>query len=194
MSRIAYKPGTMLYPVPVVLVTSKHGDRDNIITIAWAGTICSDPPMLSISVRPERFSYNLIKDSGSFAVNLPGEDLANAVDFCGVKSGADMDKFDVCGLTRTPASIIEAPLIAECALSMECKVTNMIELGTHHLFLAEIIAVSAQKSLVDKSGRLCLEKARLLCYNHGRYSIASKPFGKFGFSIERKGKKTKNKK
>jgi flavin reductase (DIM6/NTAB) family NADH-FMN oxidoreductase RutF len=189
MSKVTWKPGTMLYPVPAAMVSCSHGGVDNILTISWAGTICTNPPMLSISVRPERFSYNLIKESGEFVVNLPGSNLSFAADYCGVKSGRDIDKFKELNLHKEKANKINAPLIKEAPLSIECKVRNIIELGSHHMFIADVVAVNVEEKLLDEKGTLQLEQAELICYNHGKYCIASKPLGKFGYSVERRKKK-----
>ncbi len=186
MSKIVWKPGTMLYPVPAVLITSAYGKSVNVFTVSWVGTVCTDPPMLSVSIRPERYSYDLIKKSGEFVVNLPGQDLASAVDFCGVKSGKDIDKFAELKLHTERASIVKAPVIKECPVAIEARVKSVQELGSHHMFLAEVVAVNVEKKLVDKSGRLRLDKAGLLCYNHGYYYSLFKSLGKFGFSVQKK--------
>jgi flavin reductase (DIM6/NTAB) family NADH-FMN oxidoreductase RutF len=186
MSKIVWKPGTMLYPVPAVLITSAYGKAMNVFTVSWTGTVCTDPPMLSVSIRPERYSYDLIKKSGEFTVNLPGQDLAFAVDFCGVKSGRDIDKFAKLMLHTEAGSVVKAPIIKECPVAIEARVTSVKELGSHHMFLAEVVAVNVEKRLVDKSGTLRLDKAGLLCYNHGYYYTLSKSLGKFGFSIQKK--------
>ena len=182
-----WKPGTLLAPVPPVMVTCKHGtNRPNIITIAWAGTICSEPPMLSISVRPERYSYNLIKDSGEFCVNIPDRKLAEATDLCGVISGKKFDKFHETGLTIAKAQKLETPIILECPLNLECKITQEIELGSHNMFLAEIVAVQVSKDLIDKDNHLNLNKTGLLGYAHGHYYQLGKTLGSFGFSVKKK--------
>ena len=188
MGKITWKPGTMLYPVPAVMVTSKYREKENIITVSWVGTICTNPPMISISIRPERYSYDLIKKSGEFAVNIPDKHLARAVDYCGVKSGKDVDKFAEMGLIKEKASKIGVPLIRQCPISIECVVKDIIELGSHHMFIADVAAVDVEESLLDSSGKLNLTKAGLICYNHGQYCIAEKPLGKFGHSIEKKKK------
>lgn len=191
MAKLTWKPGTMLYPVPAVMVSSKYGDIENIITVSWAGTICTNPAMLSISIRPERFSYDIIRNSGEFVVNIPGKDLAFAADFCGVRSGKDVDKFQFLKLTREKASKVNAPLIAEAPISIECRVVNILELGSHHMFISEVLAVNVEEKLLDKTGKLNLGSADLICYNHGEYCIATKPIGKFGFSVEKKKKRKK---
>ncbi len=188
MGKVIWKPGTMLYPVPVALVTSHYRGSDNVFTVSWIGTVCTEPPMLSISIRPERHSYGMIKSSREFVVNLPGSDMAKEVDFCGVKSGAEVDKFKELGLIKKKASKVKAPLIVQCPLSIECRVEQMIELGSHHMFIAKVLAVHAEEALIDTKGKFHLETARLLCYNHGHYCSVSKPMGKFGFSVQ-KGKR-----
>lgn len=192
MAKQQWKPGTMLYPVPAVLVTSHYGGRDNVLTVSWVGTICTDPPMISISIRPDRFSYKLIKLSREFVVNIPKAEMVRAVDFCGVKSGADVDKFKVLGLIKTKARVVKAPVIAQCPLAIECKVEEILELGSHHLFIARVVSVLADEALIDKKGRFHLERAGLLCYNHGHYCRTTKPIAKFGFSVK-KWKKQKKK-
>ncbi|KRQ87323.1 Flavoredoxin [Caloramator mitchellensis] len=188
MARMIWKPGTMLYPVPAALITSKYEDKENIITISWIGTVCSEPPMLSISVRPERYSYELIKKSGEFVVNIPNKDIAFATDYCGVKSGREVDKFKILNLTKEKASKVEASIIKECPLALECKVKQILELGTHHMFIAEVVAVNVDEKYMDENGKLHLDKANLLMYNHGKYAVTGEHIGKFGFSVEKKKK------
>ena len=192
MTKIVWKPGTMLYPVPAVLITSRHEGVDNVFTVSWVGNVCTEPPMVSLAVRPERHSYGLIKASGEFVINVPGANLAFAVDYCGVKSGREVDKFAALGLRRVPAHQVRAPLIDACPLAIECRVRNLIPLGSHHVFIAEVLAVDVESALIDRSGRLQLEKAALLCYNHGQYCRVSTPLGKFGFSVQKKGRKHKS--
>jgi flavin reductase (DIM6/NTAB) family NADH-FMN oxidoreductase RutF len=186
MPKVTWKPGTMLYPVPAVMITSKYGDIENVFTVSWVGTICTNPPMLSVSIRPERYSYELIKNSREFAVNIPDKHLAGAADYCGVKSGRDVNKFAELGLIKEKASKIMAPLIRQCPVSIECVVKDILELGSHHMFIAEVVAVNVEESLIGNTGKLNLTKAGLICYNHGQYCIAEKPLGKFGFSIQKK--------
>jgi flavin reductase (DIM6/NTAB) family NADH-FMN oxidoreductase RutF len=188
MPKIVWKPGTMLYPVPAVLVTSRFDKAVNVFTVSWAGTVCTDPPMISISVRPERYSYGLIKNSGEFVVNLPGESLAFAVDFCGVKSGKEVDKFKTLKLHTEDASVVKAPVIKECPVAIEARVDSEKKLGSHHMFIARVVAVNVEKSLIDKGSRLRLDKAHLLCYSHGHYCSVSDSLGKFGFSVKKKRK------
>jgi len=183
MSKIAWDPSTMLNPLPAVLVTSKHGKISNVLTVCWAGTICTKPPMVSISIRPERYSYDLIKKSGEFVINLPGENLVTAVDFCGQKSGRDIDKFATCKLNMEEASIVKAPLIRECPVAIEACVEEIKKLGSHHMFISKVLAVNVEKTLMAKnSNRFRMDKANLLCYNHGHYCSVSESLGRFGFS------------
>ncbi|HPS01167.1 MAG TPA: flavin reductase family protein [Candidatus Sumerlaeota bacterium] len=182
-----WKPGTMLCPLPVVMVTCAGRDgRANILTVAWTGIVCTDPPMLSISVRPERYSYDLIQETGEFGVNIPSVREIRATDLCGVISGRDGDKFERAGLTPAPASIVSAPLIRECPVNLECRVTQTLALGSHTLFLAEIVATQVSKSLLTASGRLALEKAGLAAFAHGHYYALGKHLGHFGFSVRKK--------
>ena len=187
MAKQIWKPSTMLNPVPIVMVTCADAEgKPNIITVGWAGTVNSEPPMLSVSVRKERYSYNLIKDKGQFAVNLATQKLAYATDLCGVKSGRDVNKFELTGLTPEKASVIDVPIIKECPVSLECVVKNVLELGSHDMFVAEIVAVQADESLLDEKGKLVLEKADLICYSHGKYWTLGKELGFFGYSVAKK--------
>lgn len=182
-----WNPGNMLYPLPVVMVsvTDQEGN-DNIITIAWAGTTCSDPAMVSISVRQERYSYQMLRDTGEFVINLPTKDLCFATDYCGVKSGRDVDKFKELGLTKQAAKFVKAPIIGECPVSIECKVEQILPLGSHDMFLARVLAVQADERYMDEKGRFCLEKAEPIVYSHGEYFTCGKNIGKFGYSIKKK--------
>jgi len=187
MSKQIWKPSTLLNPVPVVMVTCVDKDRNpNIITLAWAGTVNSEPPMLSVSVRKERYSYGLIKEKGEFVVNLTTAKLAHAADFCGVKSGRDVDKFDAVKLTPEKASKVDVPLIKESPINLECVVKDCIELGSHDMFIAEIVAVDVDEKLIDENGKLMLNKAELICYSHGEYWSLEKQLGFFGYSVARK--------
>jgi len=182
------EPSTLLSPVPVVLVSCRGRtgplDRNNLITLAWAGTINSEPPMLSISVRKSRLSHPMIRETGEFVVNLVDEDLVDACDFCGVRSGRDLDKFDACRLTAIPSRLLDhAPTLAESPLSLECRVDQVIELPSHDLFLARIVAVTHRADLMDPSGRLALHRARLVAYLHGEYWNLSRCLGFFGYSV-----------
>ena len=190
---VTLNPGTLLAPVPAVMVScARKGERPNIVTIAWAGTVNSDPPMCSVSVRKERFSHPMLTASREFTVTLPTAALAEKVDYCGVVSGRDVDKFAACGLTPEPAETVGAPLVAECPVNLECRVKQILELGSHDLFLADILAVRADERLIDEKGRLKLETADLLAYVHGHYHRVADAIGHFGFSIRRKpGAKTR---
>ncbi len=192
MSRVSFKPGNMLYPVPAVIVSCRGIDgRDNCLTVAWAGTVCSDPAMVSISVRKERFSHKLIKESGEFVINLTTEDMVKATDFCGVKSGRDLDKFEKTGLKKMESMVVKAPSIEQSPVCIECKVTEIKELGSHDMFIAEVVHVSVDDSLLDEKNSFHLDKAGLMTYSHGRYFALGKKLGKFGFSVEKKKAKKK---
>lgn len=184
----AWKPGTMLAPVPAVLVSCGGfgGWKANLITVAWAGTVCSDPPMLSISLRPERYSFGIIEATGEFVVNLTSPAQARAVDWCGVVSGRDLDKFAGAGLTPGAALKLRCPIVRECPLNIECRIESSRKLGTHALFLAEVVAVQASSALIDAKGRLCLEKAGLLAFAHGEYFALGRRLGRFGFSVQKR--------
>ncbi len=190
MSKVLWKAGTLVYPVPAVMVScGNEKDGYNIITIAWTGTVCTNPPMAYISIRPDRFSYDIIKKSGDFVINLTTKDLARATDWCGVKSGRDFDKFKKMGLTPITASKVSSPLIEESPLNIECRVTEIKELGSHHMFLAEVVAVNASEIYLDKiTQSFDLERAGLISYIHGKYYGSSAPIGKFGYSIQKKKK------
>ncbi|WP_312091950.1 flavin reductase family protein [Aminipila sp.] len=185
MDKISFKPGTMLNPVPVVMVSCGTEAADyNIITIAWTGIINSEPPMTYVSVRKSRHSHKLIQESGEFVINLCNEQLAFATDYCGVRSGRDINKFKEQKLTPVAAETVSCPMIGESPVNLECKVTQVISLPTHDMFMAEIVRVHADKSIIDEKGKILLEEARLICYNHGEYfGIKRQPIGKFGYSI-----------
>ena len=184
-----WKPGNMLYPLPAVMVSVTDGQgNDNIITVAWTGTICTNPPMVYISVRPSRYSYEMIKKTGEFVINLTTEDLAFATDYCGVRSGRDVDKFKEAHLTREPAQFVKAPMIKESPVSIECKVTEVKELGSHHMFLAEVLAVHAQQDYIDKNNKFQLNKAKPIVYSHGEYLGTGKSLGTFGYSVKKRKK------
>ncbi len=190
MSKTDFKPGNMLYPLPVVLVSvaDSKGSK-NIITVAWAGTICSNPPMVSISVRKERHSHAMICDSGEFVINLTTEEMAYATDYCGVKSGRDVDKFKEMNLTPLPGKVVQAPRIAESPVSIECVVKECKELGSHDMFIAEVVAVSVDDKYMDEKGTFHLESADPIVYSHGTYFTMGKPIGKFGYSVEKPKRK-----
>lgn len=187
MGKQVWKPSTMLNPVPVVMVScSDNNGKSNIITLAWVGTINSDPPMVSISVRKQRYSYELIKQKGEFVINLPSKNLTFAADFCGVKSGKDIDKFKEMKLTPEKAAKIDVPLIKECPVNLECVVRQVMELGSHDLFLAEVVATNVDEKLLDENGKLNLHKAELICYSHGEYYPLGDSLGYFGYSVTRR--------
>lgn len=192
MSKIDFKPGNMLYPVPAVMVScGKYGEETNIITIAWAGTVCSDPPMVSISVRPTRHSYAMIKETGEFVINLVSEELTAAMDTCGVVSGKKQDKWKLCRLTQEPAEKVSCPMIEEAPVQIECRVVSDTDLGSHHMFVARVEAVHVDEKFMDKDGRLDLDAARLVSYSHGTYHAPGKKLGTFGFSVRKKKKRRK---
>ena len=193
MAKEYFKPGNMLYPVPAVMVSCQLGEeRPNIITVAWAGTVCTQPAMLSISVRPERYSYHQIEESGEFVVNLVTKDLVHAADYCGVKSGRDVDKFKETGLTLLPSKHIAAPGIAESPVCIECVVKQKLELGSHHMFLAEVVNVTVDDAYMDENRRFRLNASNLVAYSHGEYRVLGELLGTFGYSVQKP--KTKKKK
>lgn len=187
MKKQEWKAGNMIYPVPVVMVTvaDKNG-KDNIITVAWTGTICTNPPMAYVSIRPERYSYHMIKETGEFVINLTTKELAYATDFCGVKSGKEIDKFQQLKLTRQKGSKVTPPLIGESPVNIECRVTECKELGSHHMFLAEVVAVHIDESYLNETGKFQLEKADPIVYSHGNYFDLKHQLGSFGYSIKKK--------
>lgn len=188
INRENWRPGTMIYPVPAVLVScGASAEEYNMLTVAWTGTICSEPAMCYISVRPERHSYEIIKRTGEFVINLTTSALARATDWCGVRSGRDYNKFAEMGLTPIASAVVAAPTIAESPVSIECRVKDIIPLGSHDMFLAEVVNVSVDEALIDKeSGKLDLERARLLAYSHGEYFELGKALGHFGWSVRKK--------
>ena len=189
MAKQTWKAGNMLYPLPAVMVSVSDKDgKNNIITVAWAGTICTNPPMVSISVRPERYSYHMIDETGEFVINLTNEDLAKASDYCGVRSGRDVDKFKE---MPDEAQYVKAPLIKESPVNIECRVVKKEELGSHHMFLAEVLAVHVDDAYMDESNRFALEKTKPLVYVHGQYFSLGRLLGTFGYSVRKKIKKKK---
>jgi len=191
MSKVQWKPGTMIYPLPAVMVSCGSVPEEyNIITISWTGTICTDPAMCYISVRPGRHSYTLIKNSGEYVINLTTRALAYATDWCGVKSGKDHRKFSEMELTPVPASVIKAPMIKESPVNIECVVKEIKELGSHHMFISEVVAVNADEKYIDKNtGLFRLIDSEPISYVHGKYYETGKLLGKFGYSVEKKNKK-----
>jgi flavin reductase (DIM6/NTAB) family NADH-FMN oxidoreductase RutF len=184
----SWKPGNVLSPAPPVLVScgGTRGWKPNLITIAWAGNVCSEPPMLSISVRPERYSYEIIKTTREFVVNVPSLRQARAVDWCGVVSGRNEEKFAGARLTPAHALKVGSPIVLECPLNIECRVRQSVKLGSHTMFVAEVIAVQVSSALIDARGRLCLEKGGLLAYAHGAYFALGRSVGRFGFSVRKR--------
>lgn len=190
MSKQTWKPGNMIYPLPAVLVTCRGKDgQENVFTVAWTGTVCTNPPMAYISVRPSRYSFDLIKETGEFVINLTTEDMDFATDFCGVQSGRDVDKFKKCNLHTEEAEQVNVPMLVESPVNIECKVREIHEYGSHHMFVADVLAVHADETYMDEKGKFDLEKARLLAYSHGTYYGLTSPKGTFGYSIKKEGKK-----
>jgi flavin reductase (DIM6/NTAB) family NADH-FMN oxidoreductase RutF len=190
MAKQHWKPGTMIYPIPAVMVSCGHQPEEyNIITIAWTGTINSKPPMCYISVRPERHSYDIIKRTGEFVINLTTEKLAKATDWCGVRSGSKYNKWTKMNLTPAPAKVVKAPIIEESPVNVECVVKDIIELGSHHMFTAEVVNVSVDDTYLDETGKFSFSKANPLVYNHGHYFGLGDIIGKFGWSVQKKTKK-----
>ncbi len=189
--KTALKAGTLLYPLPAVIVTCGAMDIDfNMITISWTGTVCTNPPMCYISVRPERHSYPIIKKYGEFVINLTTKDMARNTDWCGVRSGKDFNKFAETKFTPIPAQKVKAPLIAESPINIECVVNQIITLGSHDMFIADVVAVNASDELIDsQTGTLDLAKAKPICYSHGFYYVLGDCIGKFGFSVQKKKRK-----
>lgn len=198
-SKLEFKPGNMLYPLPAVMVSCQYpGGHDpecrnpaldgkpNIITVAWAGTVCTNPPMLSISLRPERYSYHMIEASKEFVVNLTTEALVHAADYCGVRSGRDVDKFQRLKLTPLPSREISIPGIAESPVNIECRVRQITPLGSHHMILADIAAVTVDEAYMDEKGKFHLNSSGLVTYSHGEYFLLGKRLGRFGYSVEKK--------
>ncbi len=186
--RQVWRPGNMLYPLPAVMVSAADLQGEaNILTVAWTGTVCSDPAMLYISVRPERYSYHMLKETGEFVVNLTTEKLAYAADWCGVRSGRDVDKWKELNLTKGKAEKLDhAPVILESPVNIECRVTEVKELGTHHMFLAEVMAVQVDERYMKKSGTFELNSAGLLAYSHGEYRSLGDRIGRFGWSVKKR--------
>lgn len=193
MAKQVWKPGNMVYPLPVVMISCQEENQNpNIITVAWTGTICTNPAMVYISVRPERFSYGIISRTKEFVINLTTKQLVKAVDYCGVKSGRDVDKFKEMKLTPIKGTEVLAPLIEECPVNIECKVTDIIRLGSHDMFVAKVVAVHADEKYLNKAGKFELTKAEPIVYSHGEYYELGERLGSFGYSIRKKGNKVKH--
>lgn len=194
MAKQLWKPGNMIYPLPAVMVSVTDGEgHDNIITVAWTGTVCTNPAMAYISVRPSRYSYDMIRKTGEFVINLTTEKLAFATDFCGVRSGRDVDKFRKLNLTKEKAQFVSAPMIGEAPVSIECRVREVKELGSHDMFLADVLAVHADEAYMDKNNRFRLNDAGLLVYSHGEYLAGGRKVGSFGYSVKKKQQKKQKK-
>ena len=185
MTKVTRKPGTALYPVPVVLVSCGTGERINIITLAWVGTLCSAPPLVGIGVRPNRHSHGLIKEVGEFVVNLPDAKHARWVDYCGIVSGRDEDKWATCGFTPATATEVQVPLIAECPVNIECRVQQVLSLGSHDLFIGQVVAVQVDEAVLDERGHLDFARARPFAYLNGEYRQVGERLGTFGYSRKR---------
>jgi len=191
MSKVTWKPGTFLYPLPAVMVSCGNMEKSNIITVAWTGILNTDPAMVYISVRPSRYSYNMIKESGEFVINLTNKDLAYATDWCGVKTGEKVDKFKEMKLTKERAKFVKCPMIKESPVSVECKVKEIKELGSHHMFVAEVLAINADEKYIDEKGAFDISKCDLIAYSNGNYYSLGKKIGRFGFSVQKKKKRKK---
>lgn len=191
MTKKTYKGSAMLNPVPAVLVTSKNKEgKVNVFTIGWIGTACTRPPMITIAIRPERLSYDYIKETGEFVVNLPSKDLVRSVDFCGVKSGRTVDKIKELSFELGESENVSVPYLDNCPISLECRVKDILPLGSHDLFLGEVLSVHVEENLIDSNGKIHYEKANLICYSHGEYfGLSKNALGSFGFSISKKKKK-----
>ena len=190
MAKEVWEGGALLAPVPPCMVTCGQGENINVLTVAWTGIINTKPPKTYISVRPSRHSYEIIRQSGEFVINLTSEDLARAADGCGVYTGAKVDKFQKYALKTEPAKAVSCPILTDSPLSLECRVTDVIPLGTHDMFLADIVSVDIDPSLLDEKGKLCLDRARLVAYAHGDYYALGKKIGSFGYSVKKRGKGT----
>ena len=186
MAKLQWKPGTLLAPATPALVSCGTMEAHNVLTAAWTGIVNSEPPMTYVSIRPERYSHGIIQEKGEFVINLPCEAIVKATDLCGIKSGRDVDKFALAGLTAEPSNVVAAPGIAECPISLECKVREVYKLGSHDMFLADIVAVDVDSKFVDEKGALHLEKVGLLAYAHGGYYGLGRQLGTFGFSVRKK--------
>ncbi len=191
MSKIMWKPGNFLYPIPAVMVSCGTMENSNIITVAWTGILNTNPALVYISIRPTRYSYDIIKKQGEFVINLTTQDLAYATDWCGVKSGRDFDKFKTMHLTKQKANFVKCPMIEQSPVSIECKVRQIKELGSHHMFIAEVLTIHADEKYIDKNGAFDISKCNLIAYSNGGYYSLGKKVGKFGFSVQKKKKQRK---
>ena len=186
MSKVTWKPGTFIYPLPAVMVSCGTMENSNIITVAWTGIINTNPAMVYISVRPIRYSYNLIKEQGEFVINLTNKDLVRATDWCGVKTGKKLDKFKEMNLHKEKAKFVKCPMIKESPVSVECRVKEIKELGSHHMFIAEVLAINSDEKYIDEKGAFDISKCDLIAYANGHYYSLGKKIGKFGFSVQKK--------
>ena len=189
MSKTMWKPGTFIYPIPAVMVSCGNVEKSNIITVAWTGIINTNPAMVYISVRPERYSYNLIKEQGEFVINLTNKELARATDWCGSRTGRKFDKFKEMNLHKEKANFVKCPMIKESPVSIECKVKEIKELGSHHMFIADVLAINADEKYIDEKGAFDISKCDLISYANGGYYTQGKKIGKFGYSVQKKRKK-----
>lgn len=191
MSKEFWRAGNMVYPLPAVLVScQREGEVANMFTVAWTGTICTNPAMVYISVRPERYSYGIIEETKEFVINLSTEEIVKAVDYCGVRSGRDVDKFKETGLTPGKAQMVKAPIIEESPVNIECRLKEIVKLGSHHMFIAEVLGVNVDSKYLNENGKFELGKANLVAYSHGEYYSLGDLIGTFGYSV-RKNKKKK---
>lgn len=186
MSKVMWKPGTFLYPLPAVMVSCGTMEKSNIITVAWTGILNTNPAKVYISVRPTRYSYNLIKENREFVINLTNKQLAKATDWCGVKTGAKVDKFKEMKLHKEKANFVKCPIIKESPVSVECRVTEIKELGSHHMFVADVLAINADEKYIDEKGAFDISKCDLIAYSNGHYYSLGKKIGKFGYSVQKR--------
>ncbi len=190
MAKIKWKPGTLMSPVPPALVSCGDMDNSNLITVAWTGILSSDPPKTYISLRPSRYSYEIIEKTGEFVINLPSSHIIRSIDFCGVRSGRNVDKFASCRLTKEESFELSCPSVAESPVSLECRVTDKVPLGSHDMFMADIVSVSVDERYIDAAGKLKIEQCSLAAYAHGSYFALGKKIGSFGYSVKKKKKST----
>lgn len=186
MARQNFKAGTLEAPLPAVMVSVGDMEESNILTVAWTGILSSDPPRTYISVRPSRYSHKILKEKREFVINLTNEALARVTDYVGIYTGAKVDKFKKCNLTKIKSQAVEAPTIKEAPIALECKVFDIIESGTHDIFMADIVNVSCDDGIIDANGKICFDKAKLIAYSHGEYYALGKKVGRFGFSTDKK--------
>ena len=193
-NKVMWKPGTFLYPLPVVMVSCGTMEKSNIITVAWTGILNTNPATVYIAVRPSRYSYHLIKEEGEFVINLTNKNLVRATDWCGVKTGSQVDKFKEMKLTKEKANFVKCPMIKESPVSVECKVREIQEMGSHHIFIADVLAIDADRQYIDENGAFDISKCDLIAYANGHYYTLGKKLGKFGFSVQKKKKNRRKKK